>query len=97
MSSAKGISPDVWLDSSRGRWTKAPHPAGLKIVFPSLRTVDASVLGRPVCQLSIQIVPATDVFCDRVVERFSATESNGVRLRFQRRISWTAILSEGTF
>lgn len=47
MSSAKGISPDKWLDVPKGSRSKAPHPSGLQIVFPSLRTVDASVLGRP--------------------------------------------------
>ncbi|CAE6507406.1 unnamed protein product [Rhizoctonia solani] len=46
MSSAKGISPDTYLDIPKTRRSKAPHPAGLKVIFPSLRTVDESVLGR---------------------------------------------------
>ncbi|KAJ1299263.1 hypothetical protein OPQ81_002217 [Rhizoctonia solani] len=46
MSSAKGISPDTYLDLPKSWRLKLPHPPGLKIVFPSLRTVDASVLGR---------------------------------------------------
>ncbi|KAB5588884.1 Tyrosyl-DNA phosphodiesterase [Ceratobasidium theobromae] len=47
MSSTKGISPETWLDVSKTRRAKASHPTGLKIVFPSLRTVESSVLGRP--------------------------------------------------
>ncbi|CCO34571.1 tyrosyl-DNA phosphodiesterase 1 [Rhizoctonia solani AG-1 IB] len=47
MSSAKGISPDTYLDTTKARRSKAPHPHGLKIIFPSLRTVDESILGRP--------------------------------------------------
>ncbi|KAG8685900.1 hypothetical protein FRC11_009868, partial [Ceratobasidium sp. 423] len=46
LSSAKGISPDTYLDTPKARRSKAPHPSGLKIIFPSLRTVDESVLGR---------------------------------------------------
>ncbi|KAF8595289.1 phospholipase D/nuclease [Ceratobasidium sp. AG-I] len=46
MSSARGVSPETWLDIPKTRRTKA-HPSGLKIVFPSLSTVDTSVLGRP--------------------------------------------------
>ncbi|CAE6429711.1 unnamed protein product [Rhizoctonia solani] len=46
MSSAKGISPDTYLDITKARRSKAPHPPGLKIIFPSLRTVDESILGR---------------------------------------------------
>ncbi|CAE6445348.1 unnamed protein product [Rhizoctonia solani] len=46
MSSAKGVSPDTYLDTPKTRRSKAPHPSGLKIIFPSLRTVDESVLGR---------------------------------------------------
>ncbi|EUC59379.1 tyrosyl-DNA phosphodiesterase [Rhizoctonia solani AG-3 Rhs1AP] len=46
MSSAKGISPDAYLDTPKARRSKAPHPSGLKVVYPSLRTVDESVLGR---------------------------------------------------
>ncbi|KAG8700113.1 hypothetical protein FRC09_006171 [Ceratobasidium sp. 395] len=47
MSSARGISPDKWLDTPKARRSKAPHPTAIRIVFPSLSTVDASVLGRP--------------------------------------------------
>ncbi|KAH7333757.1 tyrosyl-DNA phosphodiesterase-domain-containing protein [Rhizoctonia solani] len=46
MSSAKGISPDTYLDIPKTRRSKVPHPTGLKVIFPSLRTVDESVLGR---------------------------------------------------
>ncbi|CAE6457552.1 unnamed protein product [Rhizoctonia solani] len=46
MSSAKGVSPDTYLDTPKSRRSKAPHPPGLKIIFPSLRTVDESILGR---------------------------------------------------
>ncbi|CAE6457156.1 unnamed protein product [Rhizoctonia solani] len=46
MSSAKGISPDTYLDTPKARRSKAPHPSGLKVIYPSLRTVDESVLGR---------------------------------------------------
>ncbi|CUA74206.1 hypothetical protein RSOLAG22IIIB_11046 [Rhizoctonia solani] len=45
MSSAKGISPDAYLDIPKRQRSKE-HPSGLKIIFPSLRTVDQSVLGR---------------------------------------------------
>ncbi|ELU38689.1 tyrosyl-DNA phosphodiesterase domain-containing protein [Rhizoctonia solani AG-1 IA] len=48
MSSAKGVSPDTYLDTPKSRRSKAPHPPGLKIIFPSLRTVDESILGRSV-------------------------------------------------
>ncbi|QRV99330.1 tyrosyl-DNA phosphodiesterase 1 [Ceratobasidium sp. AG-Ba] len=47
ISSARGISPEKWLDTPKTRRSKAPHPNSLRIVFPSLATVDASVLGRP--------------------------------------------------
>ncbi|KAG8681646.1 hypothetical protein FRC08_015504, partial [Ceratobasidium sp. 394] len=46
MSSARGISPEQWLDTPKARRSKAPHPPTMRIVFPSLSTVDASVLGR---------------------------------------------------
>ncbi|KAG9078650.1 hypothetical protein FRC06_008259, partial [Ceratobasidium sp. 370] len=47
MSSARGIPPDKWLDTPKARRPNAPHPATMRIVFPSLSTVNASVLGRP--------------------------------------------------
>lgn len=47
ISSARGVSPETWLDTPK-KVRKASHPSDLKIVFPSLNTVDASVLGRPV-------------------------------------------------
>ncbi|KAG9105452.1 hypothetical protein FRC07_009273, partial [Ceratobasidium sp. 392] len=46
MSSARGISPEKWLDIPKARRSKVPHPVSMRIVFPSLSTVDTSVLGR---------------------------------------------------
>lgn len=42
-----GISPEKWLNKSKAARSKLPFPS-IKILFPSLATVDATVLGRPV-------------------------------------------------
>lgn len=48
MRSAKGLSPDSQPapNVSKMRRVKTPHPTGFTVVYPSLRTVDESVLGR---------------------------------------------------
>lgn len=44
--SARGESPEDWLDEPKARRTKLPWPP-VKILFPSLRTVKQTVLGEP--------------------------------------------------
>ncbi|EGN94780.1 hypothetical protein SERLA73DRAFT_171190 [Serpula lacrymans var. lacrymans S7.3] len=44
--SARGESAEDWLDEPKTRRAKLPYPA-VKIVFPSLKTVQTSVLGEP--------------------------------------------------
>ncbi|CCA72701.1 hypothetical protein PIIN_06638 [Serendipita indica DSM 11827] len=43
-SSCCGISPETWLDKSKASRSKLPKPP-LRILFPSLKTVQSSVLG----------------------------------------------------
>lgn len=45
--SARGESPEDWLDIKKAHREKQPYPP-IKIIFPSLKTVKATVLGEPV-------------------------------------------------
>jgi tyrosyl-DNA phosphodiesterase-1 len=45
--SARGESAEDWLDVRRAHREKLPYPP-VKIIFPSLKTVRATVLGEPV-------------------------------------------------
>jgi len=45
--SARGESAEDWLDMKRAHREKLPYPP-VKIIFPSLKTVKATVLGEPV-------------------------------------------------
>lgn len=45
--SARGESAEDWLDIKKAHRGKEPYPP-VKILFPTLKTVRASVLGEPV-------------------------------------------------
>lgn len=56
--SARGESAEEWLDELKTRRSKLPWPP-VKIIFPSLNTVRATVLGEPVS--ATEFVPAVPV------------------------------------
>lgn len=56
--SARGESAEEWLDEPKTRRSKLPWPP-VKIIFPSLNTVRATVLGEPVS--ATEFVPAVPV------------------------------------
>ena len=49
--SARGLSAEDWLDEPKSRRTKLPWPS-VKVIFPTRKIVQESVLGEPACVAS---------------------------------------------